>query len=288
MLDKIVPLLLLATLASPASALADKEPAAQAPNAVSDAAMEQPQAEADVAQAQFPGVEDAIISSTECPDVTMHYPVIGNAQADAILADFARNAVKAFEKILQEDGGERPEGYASYELMGTYEINRPSENAVSVLFSIYNYTGGAHGMRELNCINFELPSGRRLALEDIFGKPQRALEILSDYSRARLPAELGPDFVDEDMLSSGTAPDAANFANLTLLPDAVRVEFGPYQVASWAAGLPQLPVPLADLAEAEPSRAIWPDAPQTGAAPAAPGSGPENVAGKNAAGAPGN
>lgn len=288
MLEKIIPSLMLAALACAAPALAVNEPGAQEAGAVSDAASEQPQAEADLAQAKYPGIEDAVLSSTGSADVTVHYPVTGNLAADAVLEDFARNAVKSFEKIVQEDGGERPDGYASYELMGTYEINRPGDAAISVLFSIYSYTGGAHGMRELSCFNFELPSGRRLAIEDIFGKPQKALEMLSDFSRARLPADLGPDFVDEDMLAAGTVPDAANFANLTLLPDAVRVEFEPYQVASWAAGLPQLTISLADLAEAAPSRAIWPDAPEAAAMPGSAGKNADDGAPRHEAETPGN
>lgn len=287
MLEKIISLSMLAALLCACPALAGNG-ADTGETSVHETRQEQPQAEADAAQARFPGVRDEVISASGPADVTMHYPVIGNPAADAILADFARSAVKSFEKFLQEDGGKRPDGYASYELVGTYEISRPSETAISVLFSIYSYTGGAHGMRELGCLNFALPSGRRLALEDIFGNPRRALEVLSDFSRARLPAGLGPDYVDDDMLNAGTAPDAANFANLTLLPDAVRVEFEPYQVAPWAAGLPQLTVPLAALAEAEPSRAIWPDAPDGAPGPDAAGKAPHEDGQKNAEEARGN
>lgn len=248
-----------------AHAPAADNPAPAQPSA-EPAAREQPAQDSEGAQQQYPGVTDSTVSGGDNADVTMHYPIMGNEKIDADVAAFARDSVASFEKMLQEDGGERPESYASYELIGNYDISRPNDRAVSVIFSIYSYTGGAHGMREVTCLNYSLADGRRLGLGDLFARPQQALELMSAYARARLPEELGQDNVDEDMLMSGTAPDAANFANLTLLPDGVRIEFEPYQVAPWSAGLPQISMPLDELWEAGPSRDIWPDArePQAG------------------------
>ena len=83
---------------------------------------------------------------------------------------------------------------------------------------------------------------------------------MSAWSRKKLARTLGED-ADEDMIRDGVAPDLRNFANLTLTPQGLRIEFQPYQVAPWSAGPQRVDMPLAELAAAGPEALIWPQAP---------------------------
>ena len=147
-----------------------------------------------------------------------------------------------------------------WDLTGLFELTRPSEGVVSVTFSVYSYTGGAHGNLEITCLNYDLRTGRRLDLADLFKDPEKALQLMSAWSQKELARSLGED-TDEDMIRDGVAPDLRNFANLTLTPQGLRIEFQPYQVAPWAAGPQRVDMPLAELAAAGPEARIWPQAP---------------------------
>ena len=142
-----------------------------------------------------------------------------------------------------------------WDLTGLFELSRPSEDVVSVTFSVYSYTGGAHGNLEITCLNYDLRTGRRLDLADLFKDPEKALQLMSAWSQKELARSLGED-TDEDMIRDGVAPDLRNFANLTLTPQGLRIEFQPYQVAPWAAG-PQRVDLWRNWPPAGPEARIW-------------------------------
>jgi len=142
------------------------------------------------------------------------------------------------------------------ELMGSYTLTRPSANALSIVFEIWTYTGGAHGNLDVIPLTYSLLSGQRLGLVDIFENVDKALEIMSAVSRKELATRLGGGRVDS-MIHDGTEPLADNFSALALVPGGVRVYFQPYQVAPWAAGTQRVFIPLEKLAPAGPLHLLW-------------------------------
>ena len=197
------------------------------------------------------------------PAVSLYYPVLHQAAVDEAIRRWAMDVADAYEKeVSKADGpdGEKPSSYGMWDLTGLFELSRPSEDVVSVTFSVYSYTGGAHGNLEITCLNYDLRTGRRLDLADLFKDPEKALQLMSAWSQKELARSLGED-TDEDMIRDGVAPDLRNFANLTLTPQGLRIEFQPYQVAPWAAGPQRVDMPLAELAAAGPEARIWPQAP---------------------------
>lgn len=197
------------------------------------------------------------------PAVSLYYPVLHQTAVDEAIRRWATDVADAYEKeVGKADGpdGEKPSSYGMWDLTGLFELTRPSEGVVSVTFSVYSYTGGAHGNLEITCLNYDLRTGRRLDLADLFKDPEKALQLMSAWSQKELARSLGED-TDEDMIRDGVAPDLRNFANLTLTPQGLRIEFQPYQVAPWAAGPQRVDMPLAELAAAGPEARIWPQAP---------------------------
>lgn len=220
-------------------------------------------------QAVYPGVRNECLKlgGNDKPGVTIYYPAFGLDAVDADIASFALGLANSFiDQPDQENdpgqGGNTEDdgsGRASIEMTGFYELNRPSEKIASLTFSLYSYTGGAHGNLEIVCLNYDLANASRLALADLFASPEKALEIMSGLARKRLAAQLGNE-AEEEMLETGTMPTAENFACLTLTSAGVQVEFPPYQVAPWFAGPQKVMITLPELALARPSARIWPAA----------------------------
>ena len=200
---------------------------------------------------------DAVVSrQTGKLQIRVHYPITGNARVDADVADWAHQAVDTFQNTY----GEEPDLGVPYELETTYSTTRSTPSVLSIVWKTASYTGGAHGNLEITCLNYDLRTGRRLDLADLFKDPEKALQLMSAWSQKELARSLGED-TDEDMIRDGVAPDLRNFANLTLTPQGLRIEFQPYQVAPWAAGPQRVDMPLAELAAAGPEARIWPQAP---------------------------
>ena len=94
--------------------------------------------------------------------------------------------------------------------------------------------------------NYDLATGRRLALADLFAPGAPYLERLSELSRQLLLAQ--PDFDQlQDFVLPGTEPKVENFAGWTLTDQDLVITFSEYQVAPYAMGMPHVSIPFASL-----------------------------------------
>jgi hypothetical protein len=182
---------------------------------------------------------------------SVRYPVLGIAAIDADILDFAQQTAAAFVSEFAETPHD-----AEYELKATYRIVRASPKIVSVIWDVWNFTGGAHGNLDIVAFVYDAESGQPLELRDLFADEQSALDLLSAVSYARLPEMLG-NMADEAMIKSGTSPDLDNFACVVPTPEGVRVFFQPYQVAPWAADPQEVNISLQELRDAGPRLSYW-------------------------------
>lgn len=170
----------------------------------------------------------APISVTDCnlrrvsrpgkPDITVTYPMLGRKDVDRDVADWVERIASTFEAELAPLALEwQEQELPPCELIGSYTLTRPSANALSIVFEIWTYTGGAHGNLDVIPLTYSLLSGQRLGLVDIFENVDKALEIMSAVSRKELATRLGGGRVDS-MIHDGTEPLADNFSALALVP----------------------------------------------------------------------
>lgn len=213
-------------------------------------------------QKKYPGVINRYIKmgGNDGPTVFIYYPQINNAKIDTAFREFAQKLASGYEEDAKDAASieeEKPSSYGMWEMTGFFTVEKPSANFISVTFNIYSYTGGAHGDIAITVMNYDLRDGNIVTFNDLFGKPEKALELLSALSIEKLRKSLGDD-VEEEMLLDGASPKPENFANLSLLPDGVAVEFQPYQVGPWSIGQQHVEISLRELEEAAPSKTVWP------------------------------
>ena len=274
----------------------DAIPTAQASPAKTDAApetAEQPPAQealpatqedaaAQISGSQWPGVINHLLQrplpgspvDASAADIHIDYPSVGSPPVDADIRAWVTGIANAFtahldlsrqalgdtgpdaEDTAETDAATSPEQRPAFELWGSYSISRPSDAAVSITFEIWNYAGASHGNLDILTLNYSLLTGQRLAFMDLFEKPETALELMSAWSRQELLPRLGSS-ARSRMLDAGTAPLVENFSSLTLTPQGVCINFQPYQVAPWAAGVQKVEMPLEALLPAGPLLALW-------------------------------
>jgi hypothetical protein len=132
-------------------------------------------------------------------------------------------------------------------LRGGYEVSRIDDDLLSTrVFASPYFAGAAHPGSVQATFNFDLRTGKRLTLADLFTPGSPYLATLSEQSRQLLAAQPGigdlPEFV-----TPGTEPTEANFAHWTLSDQDLVITFDQYQVAPGAAGTPHVSIPFASL-----------------------------------------
>lgn len=239
----------------------------------------------------WPGVIDHLLqtpvtqdpSSANQAGIHINYPSFGHRNVDSDIRAWVETIAATFQthldtdvlassvaqenpdldinRFLQDDDLNSEEAAKhmaednKFELWGTYTVSRPSDAAVSITYELWNYTNG-NGNLDIITLNYNLLNGQRLNFVDIFEKPDLALQLMSSWSRNKLNGRLGEGSRGA-MLRSGTEPLLDNFSSLTLTPEGLRINFQPWQVAPWAAGIQKVDMPLEELLEAEPLLNLW-------------------------------
>lgn len=247
-------------------------------------------AAAAISGSRYPGVIEHLLQSPVPGDpsfgegvvnIHINYPSIGNKTVDADIRQWVSGIAAAFETHLDatqigssgvdeidsqiarylqdddlhsdyafnDDGGKR-----TFELFGEYSVARPSPQALSVTFELWNYADNRRANLDIITLNYNLNNNQRLNFVDIFERPDVALDLMSKWSRERLVAR-GVGF--SQMMKNGSEPLVENFSSLTLTPEGLTINFQPYQVAPWEAGIQKIEMPLEELLPAGPLLALW-------------------------------
>lgn len=136
-----------------------------------------------------------------------------------------------------------------------YTIDQFSAATASVLFSVYTFTGGAHGNTQLIACNYDRRTLRPLSLSELV--PSLSLQVVSREAIRQLAPELtrcedktlGTAEKTEwqraqmQWLQEGVAPITKNFQVFTFNKRRLRIYFGQYQVACYAQGIRTIDIP---------------------------------------------
>lgn len=185
--------------------------------------------------------------------VSISYPQLGIAIADAELGIWAREQAAAFTdsvKLIPTPPA------VPYELLITYETLKASSRVISAVFFISTAMGGAHPEPGLATFVYDNRDGRRLSYSDVFATQEGLPRALATFCREALAKQLG-DRAVADMLEAGTAPEIANFDLFALVGSGVRIYFPPYQAAPYSEGYLNVTVPLEELTKFKPHLAFW-------------------------------
>jgi len=196
----------------------------------------------------------AIVKSGDILDIDVHYPVFGKTLIDQDIALWAHRVVETFTEGLGDEHAHQR--LARNELRAGYTVSSASPRSLTVTYEIWTYTGGIHGNNDIVTLSYDVESGQRLLFEDLVATVDTALQRLDAYCSKTLRSTLGED-LDEDMLTSGTAPELDNYSSFSLFPAGLRIHFQPYQVAPFVAGAQRVDVPLEVLLEAGPRLELW-------------------------------
>ncbi len=179
--------------------------------------------------------------------MSVQYP-LDLAQNDLVASTidpFIQTTKNDFLSVLTQ--GFQP-GSGGYELDINTDVVPYSSDVTSLVFSIYNYSGGAHGTSAYQTYTFDLAAGQLVTLEDLFQPNSGYLAVIDPLVEQALKTQVG-DMIDPTWLQQGTGENPENYRHFALGADALTFYFDQYQVAPGAAGTQSVSIPLSALSD---------------------------------------
>nr|WP_279344042.1 DUF3298 and DUF4163 domain-containing protein [Gramella jeungdoensis] len=197
-------------------------------------------------------LDDCHPEEGECTFISLSFPVAENGKdqvknINENIHDFLRNTID-----YQEDGGmESPEELAEsfinnyketakefpeYDLPWEATINGKviynDQNVICLQFNTDMFTGGAHGYRSTDYLNFDPENGKLLKKEDLFKEKFLAFVEKDFRKKQNIPS-------DSNINSTGMLFEDDKFhlpKNIGLTEDKVILHYNAYEIAPYAAG----------------------------------------------------
>lgn len=148
------------------------------------------------------------------------------------------------KEVIQETAARAEEGLGS-SMETRYSVMYADKNLISLLFSTYSFTGGAHGNTATTPINYDLNRGEMLKLANLFQPNANYLKVISAYCIAAIKKRNINE--DQEWIQNGAGPKAENYQSWSITPQGLVITFDAYQVAAYAVGPQEIVIPYSVL-----------------------------------------
>jgi hypothetical protein len=181
--------------------------------------------------------------------IAVRYPHIVDAKEpkhqtfNREVAALARKQVEEFKKHVEKPEPGMPGAEAGSSLDITYSVGVSNDRLVSIGFKAETYhAGAAHPNHRTFVYNYDLRQGKRLDLGDLFEPRSNYLKVISDYCVKVLAKQVAQP-PDMNEIARGAAPNPQNYQSWTVTSQGLKINFDPYQVASYAEGPQEVVIP---------------------------------------------
>ncbi len=191
---------------------------------------------------------DFLLSTVQCERLVVDSRFAGAEKINNVLKGemdgIIKYATPASDDYREEEigTGQEPDNWMQYSYgSGFTGISYFDGNILSFCEESYSYEGGAHGMPYWVGYTFDLQTGEKLSLKELIGNSEQELkDIVTKYFAEYI--NQNPDVFWEDAVDSvskGTNYDS----NFFLTKEGIKFYYGPYELASYAAGFQSVIIP---------------------------------------------
>lgn len=155
----------------------------------------------------------------------------------------ANDAYEAVEKQAKEDYDQSQKyniPFTNYEANYSYLISYNKNGVLSIPVDISTYTGGAHGMTVRKSNNFDIHTGERLLLKDLFIEGYNYKSVFDNIINGEISKNKDNYFQGS---FKGIKADSDYFLN----NKGIVVYFQLYEIAPYAAGMPEFLIPYSKI-----------------------------------------
>ena len=197
-------------------------------------------------------LDDCLPENGDCTFISLTFPVAENGEGEA--GEINKNIEKFLLVTIdyQDDGAakepeelvdnfiksyeETREDFSEYDLPWEATVDGKiayrSPEIISLKFNTYMFTGGAHGYRSTNYLNFDPESGERIKTSDLFTSEFEEFVEKDFREKQNIPA-------DSNINSTGMFFENDEFhlpANIGITEDEIILHYNAYEIAPYAEG----------------------------------------------------
>lgn len=175
-------------------------------------------------------------------DVDVKYPIIYGLNNKKIEKTINNTILKLDYKEVEQSAKEMESEETSllpYSAYQDFKVTYNKNGIVSIFTNDYLYTGGAHGYGSNRGYNFDLKTGKKLKLKDLFKnnayKTVIYNEIIKQINKNKDTFDSNaPEIVKENL----------DYSEFYITKDGIIICFQEYEIACYAVGRPQFLIPF--------------------------------------------
>lgn len=182
----------------------------------------------------------SVKKSNKVAEINIVYPVL-KGLTDTKIQQAINDSLKvtAGTDITEPNGTEMPNGFDA-----SYQVSLLNDKILSLTQTLYQFTGGAHGGTVIRGRNFDLSTGTELKLHDVLAS-EKSLAKIAELCRADLEKQ---HTFEERWMMEGTDPkEPNNYSGFWFSKEGLHINFGQYQIASYAEGMFEVKIPYDQL-----------------------------------------
>jgi len=107
------------------------------------------------------------------------YPYIPTAEGDTINSDINNSIIKKVNELFTTNIF-LPEKLNFEEVAEFYKVPLNEKGVLSILFGLYTYTGGAHGITKYNSLTVNMDTGKPYTFSELFNPKMNYTSILNE------------------------------------------------------------------------------------------------------------
>lgn len=209
-------------------------------------------------QASWPSREVeqiSVVDNSGYTAINVVYPKTASDSVTMYFKSFVDEAIKQFKDDTSWVADQPDSAQAQALSMDITYNSTQALNVQTYVFSVNQYTGGAHGMQVRKTFSFN-KEGQLLTIGNVFSNGMTGLTTFSKLVQKELLAREG---VTADWVADGAAPTEENYHSFILKDDSITILFDPYQVAPYSTGTVDIAIPLKSFSKiANPALFVMP------------------------------
>ena len=158
------------------------------------------------------------------------------------------NTVTTAKDKIEKDSEEYKKSYEAdsnkdntikyqYEAIYNYKIAYNKDNILSIPLTMYEFTGGAHGLTNIKSFNYDLVKEKELKLEDLFKANSNYKEVINNHIKEEISKQPENYFQGQDGFSS--IKDNQDFY---ISDEGIVIYFSLYDIAPYSSGIPMFTI----------------------------------------------
>lgn len=170
------------------------------------------------------------------PSVNLYYPIVTNLPHPHIEKKINADIFNLLNKMLVEQGY-YTEGLE--EITGYYEIKNNQRGILSILFFIYSFSGGAHGLTLCKSLTFDVSTGKLYTLRDLFKPNSAYIQILSEI--------IGKKIIEWNVPLLGEFKEIRTDQDYYIADHCLVIYFQLYEITPYVYNFPFFPIVIKDI-----------------------------------------